>query len=1477
MARIANHMAHIDGYSEKAPHEAILDLPQERITGDILRGRGPRRGNLERLIRYWRPIMRKPGGFRRCLVILADHPELYPLERICAWLHHETTGLWPNEGNHHAGGKLGKIVKRTVKKPGRRKRRGKSDYIIPGVDFPIDRLERRLERKSGSILYAPLDGSIGQLEYKSGRVRRIERAVTSVLLPGERGALKPRHLLRTGLTPGGSGAPGPRLQISPGAGALRRGGATRGFRCPPGFERGGHFTDSRFSTCGHQLFGVPGSGRSALRTVSAAAAQRPTDEQRAAASAREKIGDRTLLRAKADGPTPGVGGGMPKLPAAVGSPNEAKQKDMVAKVLESMSGVTEKTDAPIRRLIREDGSILQPLAPLNIIGKQKNNPDLKNASLITRINEPGKFGLDELMLMQTGLRSIDFSLPGGGSVSLKRNGGLMAPGQARAFGKAIAQAKRQPMTDMDYAGLLRETALKSNAVTFTATVPGGGDANRIVRVTGPDGAKRVPYWVYKAFLSSSHKMAGEETEAPAEAGEKSLNDWPNEDWGPLQYTAALIPNYDAIDHTGGVGYKAAALSGYRKDITERFVEVKRIGSVWDRGINRFRCPPGMSNAGQITNRIGLGCGIPSKLPTGGRSRGMQRLINDIDRAVDNPKLDALEGRIVHAVEGSAGTRDFGPLNQPSVPDPDSHNRGRLGAVRDRLAMRIGRVLDVAADDLESAKLSRIRRRDQQRERVGPVERLNQVVERVIRVVDPEKLRSQREPQKLPTGLRADRAPEMRAHNNAAAFDRLVLLRSEWNTRMGKRPWNDITPDEPRKWMEEHGPNLPDHEFRQFEDAMLDFEILEEGFKGKAIEFNGPADELADMIDRLAIHGPVNLDAQGRRNRELREEAVEASRLRRQREANVINMPTGLSVPEEKRKLLEDGNYGGHVRRINERIKRHEQNVDRAKVRVAGGKANKAEIDRVIVDLATQRDKYRADAVRLELMNDPYDVETYLANLAIAEMYERELPALVNEARRFERLDNLKRNRKENGLGVYIFNDKAELANVAEAQMPSRNRNDLDNYVIAVGNAQDIGDIDQVLEDLKEDQRQADLEVAGFNEQLKAPGLTDDEVIGLAKLRGEAAWRGEAARRASIDARKRRAEIRGPAGMQFENPERTEGHLGKFDENGMPLIQRIEVGANGIKTQENAVDYLRTGGAMEDVPDDFLAQAIMKNPNRFKPVSHGARNANKPNKDDLGVQMYEDRETGRTIFIKGAYTGAHEGIAEITANQIAAQLGFSVGAMRIGAKPNHKGVIPVVFEHSQHHVDADSLILAGKAGSYPTVKRRLNDPGNIARGLLLDYIISNREDRHHENWFIGTNADGAEFMVPIDHGLAFNGWSPGVPKLVELQDWRDDRIVWHEIIGHKLKDGEFTPEEFADSIIEARESLDSDVVSGIMDSVAAALPPGYDNVRKGTDWSQVYPDLLQGRVANVNKLTRSELIEWAAELMNDPAEVIHQGY
>lgn len=143
----------MDEMEVKAPQDAILDLPQEAITGDVLRGYGPRRGNLERLLRYWRPIMKKPGGFRRCRVILANHPELYPLNNICAWLHHETTGLWPNEGCHHPGMKN---CRRKIKK------------IVNGSLWTDKQWNRRMNQRFGKKKSAMDDVFFDETWYTKG-------------------------------------------------------------------------------------------------------------------------------------------------------------------------------------------------------------------------------------------------------------------------------------------------------------------------------------------------------------------------------------------------------------------------------------------------------------------------------------------------------------------------------------------------------------------------------------------------------------------------------------------------------------------------------------------------------------------------------------------------------------------------------------------------------------------------------------------------------------------------------------------------------------------------------------------------------------------------------------------------------------------------------------------------------------------------------------------------------------------------------------------------------------------------------------------------------------------------------------------------------------------------------------------------------------------------------------------------------------
>ncbi len=134
--------------------------PNADALTSLTRGRGPRRGNLEELLKYWRPIMKKPGGFRRCVVILMDKPQFGGKpQRICAWLHHELTGKWPNEGNHHGRG--GKRRKRRVSRTVRgAARRAKSDVLTQNKSFDVSplRIAFRESRDFGGVLVQPIAG-----------------------------------------------------------------------------------------------------------------------------------------------------------------------------------------------------------------------------------------------------------------------------------------------------------------------------------------------------------------------------------------------------------------------------------------------------------------------------------------------------------------------------------------------------------------------------------------------------------------------------------------------------------------------------------------------------------------------------------------------------------------------------------------------------------------------------------------------------------------------------------------------------------------------------------------------------------------------------------------------------------------------------------------------------------------------------------------------------------------------------------------------------------------------------------------------------------------------------------------------------------------------------------------------------------------------------------------------------------------------
>src|SRR6056300_1609474 len=137
--------------------------PNADALTSLTRGRGPRRGNLEDLLKYWRPIMKKPGGFRRCVVILMDKPQFGGKpQRICAWLHHEITGKWPNEGNHHGRG------------GGKKPRKRRSGSVRRAI-----RKAKSVELLESKVMFMALNGSQEMVDYKVKKGSVIPNAITT--------------------------------------------------------------------------------------------------------------------------------------------------------------------------------------------------------------------------------------------------------------------------------------------------------------------------------------------------------------------------------------------------------------------------------------------------------------------------------------------------------------------------------------------------------------------------------------------------------------------------------------------------------------------------------------------------------------------------------------------------------------------------------------------------------------------------------------------------------------------------------------------------------------------------------------------------------------------------------------------------------------------------------------------------------------------------------------------------------------------------------------------------------------------------------------------------------------------------------------------------------------------------------------------------------------------------------------------------
>lgn len=249
----------------------------------------------------------------------------------------------------------------------------------------------------------------------------VGHTLLSLAIPGDSDPIRSpvRSAFYRAITPGGGGR----------RGGSRR-GENRGYRCPEGYEYGGRFTDSRLSTCGMRLFDIPGLGRMIGAALSAGYG-----------GARD-----------ADG-TPITGGPYPEVeqgrrPNIIIPKVTRRNRNAVQQNIEALVREIGGSEKRMNRLVRQDGFVLEPVVPASVLRVIPDNRNMEGATYVTSALTRNDFGRDELgMLSNSGVESIVYVMPGGSTVSLRKNRELSV-GERRKLGRLVATASSKK-NDLD--------------------------------------------------------------------------------------------------------------------------------------------------------------------------------------------------------------------------------------------------------------------------------------------------------------------------------------------------------------------------------------------------------------------------------------------------------------------------------------------------------------------------------------------------------------------------------------------------------------------------------------------------------------------------------------------------------------------------------------------------------------------------------------------------------------------------------------------------------------------------------------------------------------------------------------------------------------------------------------------------------------------------------------------------------------------
>lgn len=340
-----------------------------------------------------------------------------------------------------------------------------------------DRVSARLDRKNAIEKKVGVVGS-------SGRAGQAAQSIGSVAIPGDLSEWRSpvRSRVYGALTPGSG--PSPRR-------LLRRGGKEREYRCPEGYQFGGRFTDSKWSTCGRQLFDLPNLLPDLLDIAqrSFTTPDTPTAAPRTGQVLRgQDVPGGSTLQSR-----------MAQIPR-VGNISKKSRSDGIDTAVRSLTQNRQVESM----LIRRDGFPMQPVVSTGELRKVPDNRNMEDAAFLMSASNIDGFGGDELgLLSNTGVTTLVYVLPNGSTVRMDRTRPLSV-GERRKLGKTVSSASEIDNSKNPLARLQAVVDESDGAISLKSNFVDIKDPDKPIE-SGKNQGK--PRWVDEAFKGSSKAPA----------------------------------------------------------------------------------------------------------------------------------------------------------------------------------------------------------------------------------------------------------------------------------------------------------------------------------------------------------------------------------------------------------------------------------------------------------------------------------------------------------------------------------------------------------------------------------------------------------------------------------------------------------------------------------------------------------------------------------------------------------------------------------------------------------------------------------------------------------------------------------------------------------------------------------------------------------------------------------------------------------